>query len=71
MDMGPPWWLSVKNSPAMQEPQATVGSIPGWGGSHGGGHGNPLQCSCLENPIDRGTRWAAVYGIAKNQTQLK
>ena len=32
--------------------------IPGWGRSPGGGHGNPLQCSCLENPMDRGARWA-------------
>ena len=41
------------------------------GRSPGGGHGNPLQCSCLENPIDRGACWATVHGIAKSQTQLK
>ena len=34
------------------------------------GNGNPLQCSCLENPIDRGAWWAAVYGAAKSQTRL-
>ena len=33
--------------------------------------GNPLQCSCLENPRDRGSWWAAVYGVAQSQTQLK
>ena len=37
----------------------------------GVGNGNPLQCSCLENPRDRGVWWAAVYGIAKSQTRLK
>ena len=35
------------------------------------GNGNPLQCSCLENPRDRGVCWAAVYGVAQSQTQLK
>ena len=35
------------------------------------GHGNPLQCSCLENPRDRGTWWAAVYGITQRRTRLK
>ena len=37
----------------------------------GEGNGNPLQCSCLENPRDRGTWWAAVYGVAQIQTRLK
>ena len=37
-----------------------MGSIPGPGKSPGGGHGNPLQCSCLENPMDRGAWWATV-----------
>ena len=37
----------------------------------GGGNGNPLQCSCLENPMDRGAWWAAVYGVAQSQTRLK
>ena len=37
----------------------------------GEGNGNPLRCSCLENPRDRGARWAAVYGVAQSQTQLK
>ena len=38
--------------------------------SIGEGNGNPLQCSCLENPRDRGTWWAAVYGVAQSQTRL-
>ena len=37
----------------------------------GGGNGNPLQCSCLENPRDGGAWWAAIYGIAQSRTQLK
>ena len=37
----------------------------------GEGNGNPLQCSCLENPRDRGAWWAAVSGIAQSRTQLK
>ena len=37
----------------------------------GGGHGNPLQCSCLENPRDGGAWWAAVYGVAQSRTRLK
>ena len=46
-------------------------SIPGWGRSPGGRHGNPLQYSCLENPMDRGACWATVHGVAKSQTQQK
>ena len=45
--------------------------IPGLGRSPREGNGNPLQCSCLENPKDRGTWWAAVYGVAQSQTRLK
>ena len=37
----------------------------------GEGNGNPLQCSCLENPRDRGAWWAAIYGVAQSQTQLQ
>ena len=43
-----------------------LGSIPGLGSSPGGGHGNPLQYSCLENPMDRGAWRATVHGVAKN-----
>ena len=38
---------------------------------YGEGNGNPLQCSCLENPRDRGAWWAAVYGVAQSRTRLK
>ena len=47
-----------------------MGSIPGWGRSPGGGHGNPLQSSCLENPTDGGAWRAAVHGVAKVQAEL-
>ena len=46
------------------------GSIPGSGRSPGAGNGNPLQYSCLENPMDRGAWWATVHGVAKSQIQL-
>ena len=39
--------------------------------STGEGNGNPLQCSCLENPRDRGAWWAAIYGVAQSRTRLK
>ena len=45
--------------------EGDLGSIPGLGRSPGGGHGNPLQYSCLENLMDRGAWWAAVHGIAE------
>ena len=45
-------------------------SIPGSGRSPGEGNGNPLQYSCLENPMNGGTWWITIYGVAKNQTQL-
>ena len=41
------------------------------GRSHGGGHGNPLQYSCLENPMDRGAWQATVHGVTKSQARLK
>ena len=47
------------------------GSIPGWGRSPGGGHGNPLQYSCMENPMDRGAWQVTVHRVAKSQTLLK
>ena len=46
------------------------GSIPGLGSSLGEGNGNPLQCSCLENPRDCGAWWAAIYGVAQGRPQL-
>ena len=47
-----------------------TGSIPGSGRSPGEGHGNPLQYSCLENPVDGGAWWATVHGVTKSQKQL-
>ena len=57
----------VKNVPAMQE--TWVQSL-GQEDSPGEGHGNPLQYSCLGNPMDRGAWWATVHGIAKSRTRL-
>ena len=59
----------VKNLPVSAGDVRRV-SIPGSGRSPGG-HGNPLQYSCLENPTERGAWWAAVYRVAKSQTQVK
>ena len=60
--------LMVKNPPANARDIKDVGLIPGSGRSPGGEHGNPLQYSCLENPMDRGARWAIVHGVTKSQT---
>ena len=60
--------LMVKNSPASAGDVRDTGSIPGSGRFPGGGHGNPLQYSCLENPMDRGAWWAMVHGVAQSQT---
>ena len=49
-----------------EEPTCQCGSVPGLGRSPGGGNGNPLQYSCLENPMDRGTCWATVHGVAES-----
>ena len=61
----------VKNPLANAGDAGDLGSIPGSGRSPGGEYGNPLQYSCLENPMDRGAWWATVYGVAKSQTGLK
>ena len=54
-----PEGLMKEGIPAIQQP------------SVGGGNGNPLQCSCLDNPRDGGAWWAAVYGVAQSRTRLK
>ena len=46
------------------------GSVPGLGKSPGGGHGNSLQCSCLENSMDGGAWWAIVHRVTKSWTRL-
>ena len=53
----------VKNPPANARDATDMGSIPGSGRSPGEGYGNPLQYSCLENPMGRGAWWATVYGV--------
>ena len=58
--------LVVKNLPVNAGDVRDMGSIPGLGRSPGGGHGNPLQYSCLENPMDRGALQASVHGVAKS-----
>ena len=60
--------LVVKNPPANAGDIRDTVFIPGLGRSPGGGHGNPLQYSCLENPMDRGAWWATVHGVTKSWT---
>ena len=60
--------LVVKNLPASAGDIRDVGSIPVSGRSPGGGRGNPLQYSYLENFMDRGVWWATVHGVAKSQS---
>ena len=62
--------LVVKNPPANAGDIRDSGSIPGSGGPSGRGHGNPLQYSGLENPMDRGDWWATVHRVAKSRTRL-
>ena len=60
-------WLSSKESACQC---GAAGSIPGLGRSPGRGNGNPLQYSCLESPVDRGTWWAIVHGVTKSRILL-
>ena len=63
--------IHLKGFPGGSESKETAcnaedpGLIPGSGRSPGEGQGNPLQCSCLENPMDRGSWWATVHGVTK------
>ena len=69
MDMwGFPDGLEVKNPPANT---GDLVSIPRSGRSPEEGNGNPSQCSCLENPMDRGAWWVTVCGVTKSWTQLR
>ena len=63
--------LVVKNLPVTAGALRDVRSILESGRSPGGGHGNPLQYSCLENPMDRGAWWATVHRVAKSRTWLR
>ena len=60
----------VKNSSADEGESRNAGSIPGSGRSPGKGNGIPLQCACVENPMDRGTWRATVNGVVKSRTRL-
>ena len=63
--------LMVKNPPANAGALRDVDSIPGLGRSFGEENVNPLQDSCLENPVDRGAQWATVHRVSKSWTRLK
>ena len=66
-----PHWASRRSGkePACQcRRRRGLGLIPGWGRSSGGWHGNPLQCSCLEDPTDRGAWCVIVHGVARSDT---
>ena len=67
IDMGFPGGSEVKASACNA---GDLGSIPGSGRSPGEGNGNPLQYSCLGNPMDRGAWWATVNGVTKSRTRL-
>ena len=61
----------VKNPPANEGDIRDVGRIPGLGTSSGGGNGNLIEYSCLENPMDRGAWWALAHRVTQSQIQLK
>ena len=62
------WQLSGKESTCNAGATGDMGQVPGPGKSPGGGHGNPLQYSFLENPMDRGAGWATVHRVTKSRT---
>ena len=64
------WWLRWYGKESAHNPR-DLGSIPGLGRSPGGGHGNPLQYSYLEKPMNGGAWWAMVHSVAKKWRQLK
>ena len=66
---GIPPCLSGKESVCDAGDARDTDLIPQSGRSLGGGHGNPLQCSCPKNPMDRGAWWTEVHGVAKSQTK--
>ena len=64
----PPWCLTGKESTSNAGDAGDMGLISGLGRFPGGRNGNPLQYSCLDNPLDRGTWWATVHGVTTSQT---
>ena len=69
--LGVPCWLSGKESTCNSGATGDASSITGLGRSPGEEHGNPLQYSCLENPMDKGARWATVHRVTKSQIRMK
>ena len=65
------WWLISKESTCNAGATRDVGLIPRLGKSPGGGHGNPLQYSCLGNPTDRRVWWAIVHRVAKESDRTE
>ena len=63
--------LVVKNLTANAGEIRDASLIPGFGRSPGGGHGNPLQYSCLENSMDRGAWWATIHRVTKSWARMK
>ena len=61
----------IKNPPAKAGDARGVGLIPGSGRSSGGGYGNPLQYSCLEDPMDRGAWQATIHGVTESRIRLR
>ena len=68
--LGFPGGSQVKNPPTNAGDAGDTGLASRSGRSPGGGNGDPLQCSCLENPMDRGAWWATVHRVAKSQIQI-
>ena len=62
--------LAVKDAPTNAGDVRDTGLIPESGSSPGERNGSPLQCSCLENPMDRGARRSTVHGVTQSQTRL-
>ena len=68
--LGFPGGSQVKTPPTNAGDAGDTGLAPESGRSPGAGNGDPLQCSCLENPMDRGAWWATVHRVAKRQTRM-
>ena len=69
-EKGFPGGTMVKNPRVNAGDTGDLGSVPGWGRFLGEGNGSPLQCSCLESPMDRGAWRAAVHGVTQSWAQL-
>ena len=65
------WGVGFPGGVSDKERACDAGSVPGLGRSPGGRHGNPLQYSCLENPMDRGAWWATVHEVTKRSAKTE